>query len=334
VSQGNQVRALTQGVDILVATPGRLLDLMQQGHINLRHVEVLVLDEADRMLDMGFIGDIRRIISKLSKQHQTLFFSATMPPEIQKLADDILKNPVYVSVAPVSSTTEQVDQHVYMVDKPNKRALLLYLLSTTQTDRVLVFTRTRSRADMLERFLNAAKIGAEAIHSDKTQSARQRALENFKSGESRVLVATDIASRGIDVEGISHVINFDIPEEPETYVHRIGRTGRAGAVGIALTFCDPSELFYLADIEQVINRQIPILPEHPSLAEYQGPSSSQYGGRGKPGGSRPGRSQSGRSSGSGRPRQEGGGSSQQGGVEAMPNPRRRRRRPKATAAQG
>lgn len=263
VSQGPQVQALRNGVDILVATPGRLMDLMGQGHIDLRHVEVFVLDEADRMLDMGFINDIRKVIAKLPNTYQTLFFSATMPTDIQKLANEILKHPARVEVTPVSSTTEQIEQQVYMVEKPNKRALLLHLINTTRMGRVLVFTRSKARADMLVRYLNNNKIQTEAIHSDKSQNARQRALNNFRAGKTCVLVATDIASRGLDVDGISHVFNFDLPNEPETYVHRIGRTGRAGATGIAIALCDMEEIFYLSDIEMLIGQQIPVISGHP-----------------------------------------------------------------------
>ncbi|MBY0404508.1 MAG: DEAD/DEAH box helicase, partial [Cyanobacteria bacterium] len=229
----------------------------------LRHVEVLVLDEADRMMDMGFIGEIRKVIAKLPTPHQTLFFSATMPTDIRKLANEILNNPVKIEVTPVSSTTDLVEQQVFFVEKMNKRALLLHILETTPTERVLVFTRSKARADMLVRFLNAANIKTDAIHSNKSQNARQRALQDFRVGKTAVLVATDIASRGLDVDGISHVVNYDLPNEPETYVHRIGRTGRAGATGIAMSFCDTEELYYLADIEQVIKQQIPQAPEHP-----------------------------------------------------------------------
>ncbi|SIR24932.1 DEAD/DEAH box helicase [Pontibacter lucknowensis] len=269
VSQHAQVQTLKRGVDVLIATPGRLLDLIGQGFISLKHVEFFVLDEADRMLDMGFIHDVKRIIPMLPKQRQSLFFSATMPPVIQDLADTILINPVKVEVTPVSSTAEKVGQAVYFVEKNDKRELLRHLLSESEIDRVLVFTRTKHGADRVAKDLNKANIQAEAIHGNKSQNARQRALSNFKAGSTRVLVATDIAARGIDVEELSHVINYELPNEPETYVHRIGRTGRAGNAGIALSFCDEEERYYLRDIQKLINKQIKVNADHPfALPEH------------------------------------------------------------------
>ncbi len=238
VGQHPQVQALKRGVEVLIATPGRLLDLMNQGFVDLRHVEVFVLDEADRMLDMGFIHDIKRILPKLPAERQTLFFSATMPGQIQELASTILRpNPVRVAVTPVSSTADTVTQSVYLVENNDKPALLRHMLQDKDIKRVLVFTRTKHGADKVVKALaKANQIPAEAIHGNKSQNHRQRALSNFKAGSTRVLVATDIAARGIDVDELTHVINYEIPNEPETYVHRIGRTGRAGAVGTALSF--------------------------------------------------------------------------------------------------
>ncbi|GAB2965753.1 DEAD/DEAH box helicase [Hymenobacter coalescens] len=262
VSQHPQVQALKRGIDVLVATPGRLLDLIGQGFVDLKRLEIFVLDEADRMLDMGFINDIRRILPLLPKQRQSLFFSATMPPTIQQLADTILRNPVQVAVTPVSSTAETVAQTVYMVEKTDKPFLLLEVLKDPALRRVLVFSRTKHGADRIAKGLTAKGIGAEAIHGNKSQNARQRALQNFKSGETRVLVATDLAARGLDVDELSHVVNYELPNEPETYVHRIGRTGRAGAVGTALSFCDLEERAYLQDIQRLINREIPVEDSH------------------------------------------------------------------------
>ena len=262
VSQHPQVQALKRGVDVLVATPGRLLDLIGQGFIDLKRLEIFVLDEADRMLDMGFIHDIRRILPLLPKQRQSLFFSATMPPTIRELADTILRNPVQVAVTPVSSTAETVEQAIYLVEKTDKPYLLLEVLEDPKLRRVLVFTRTKHGADRVAKGLNAKGVGAEAIHGNKSQNARQRALANFKSGETRVLVATDLAARGIDVDELSHVINYELPNEPETYVHRIGRTGRAGAEGRAISFCDAEERAYLQDIQRLINQQLPVIDTH------------------------------------------------------------------------
>ncbi|MCU0345741.1 MAG: DEAD/DEAH box helicase [Saprospiraceae bacterium] len=263
VGQKPQEDAMRRGVDILIATPGRLLDLMNQGFVKLDQLEIFVLDEADRMLDMGFIHDVRRVIKALPSVRQTLFFSATMPPEIAKLAHDILTDPVKVAVTPVSSTAELIDQSIYFVDKNRKKHLLLHLLETQDIKSVLVFTRTKHGANRVAQDLTKAGIHAMAIHGNKSQTARQAALQNFKTGEIKVLVATDIAARGIDLEELSHVVNFDIPNIPETYVHRIGRTGRAGASGIAFSFCDQEEKAYLRDIEKLINKKIPVVNEHP-----------------------------------------------------------------------
>lgn len=263
VSQVNQVNVLRRGVDILVATPGRLLDLMNQGYISLRDIKFFVLDEADRMLDMGFVHDVKKIIAKLPTKRQTLFFSATMPPEIQQLANVLLSNPVKVEVTPVSSTADTIIQSMYFVEKDNKKSLLLHLLKDSGIKTALVFARTKHGADKVAKELNRAGIFAEAIHGNKSQNARQSALANFKSRKTRVLVATDIAARGIDIDELTHVINFDLPNVPETYVHRIGRTGRAGASGIALSFCDAEEKEYLRDIHKLIARPIPMVEDHP-----------------------------------------------------------------------
>jgi len=265
VSQGKQVEALRGGVDILIATPGRLLDLMNQQFISLQHLNTFVLDEADRMLDMGFIHDVKKVISKLPSKRQTLFFSATMPPEIQKLANTILHNPVKVEVTPVSSTTDTVEQLVYLVEKKDKRALLIRLLQNKEIKSALVFTRTKHGADKICKDIVKAGLRSNAIHGNKSQNARQNALTGFKEGKIRVLVATDIAARGIDVDNLSHVINYDLPNIPETYVHRIGRTGRAGASGIALSFCDSEEKAYLRDITKLIAKNIPTLTYHPDM---------------------------------------------------------------------
>lgn len=279
VSQQPQTNALRHGVDILIATPGRLLDLVEQRFINLAQLELFVLDEADRMLDMGFIHDVKKIITKIPAKRQTLFFSATMPAEIAKLSGTILNKPVKVEVTPVSSTAETIQQSVYFVQKENKKHLLVHLLKDAAIRSVLVFTRTKHGADKVVKDLSRNGISAEAIHGNKSQNARQRALGNFKSGQTRVLVATDIAARGIDVDNLSHVINFELPNVPETYVHRIGRTGRAGASGIAFSFCDMEEKEFLRDIQKLIANTVPVVTEHPyamgdaSLTSY--PSQSK-----------------------------------------------------------
>jgi ATP-dependent RNA helicase RhlE len=263
VSQVPQTKALQAGVDILVATPGRLLDLMNQKHIGLGQVRFFVLDEADRMLDMGFSRDVKKIIAQLPLKRQTLLFSATMPPEIAKLADTLLSNPVKVEVTPASSTVDTIKQTVYFVERKDKKSLLIKLLKNTAIDSALVFTRTKSGADRVARDLAKARITAQAIHGDKSQLARQLALKNFKLKQTRVLVATDIAARGIDVQELSHVINFDMPSVPETYVHRIGRTGRAGLGGTALSFCDREEKGQLRDIQKLISKKIPFIEIRP-----------------------------------------------------------------------
>jgi ATP-dependent RNA helicase RhlE len=265
VPQGSQVKELRNGVDIVVATPGRLLDLMNQGIVRLDRIKYFVLDEADRMLDMGFINDIRRIIQKLPTIRQTLLFSATMPEEIAKLADKILTNPVKISVTPVSSAVDTIKQSVYYVGKKDKRKLLIHLLKDNSLESVLIFSRTKHGANKVASDLVKAGIDAAAIHSNKSQIARQNALNNFKKKITRVLVATDIASRGIDVEELSHVINFDLPEVPETYVHRIGRTGRAGLSGIALSFCSEEEEKYFKAIRKLVSQQIDIIEDHPYM---------------------------------------------------------------------
>jgi len=263
VSQNPQVDTLKRGVDILTATPGRLLDLMQQGYVHLNHIRLLVLDEADRMLDMGFVNDVKKIIAKVPAKRQTLFFSATMPKEIQQLADTILTNPERVTVTPVSSTADTIQQQVFFVEKGDKRALLNHILKDKSIETVLVFTRTKHGADKVVKDLHKTGVTAEAIHGNKSQNARQRALNNFKNRTTRVLIATDIAARGIDIDELTHVINYELPNIPETYVHRIGRTGRAGANGIAFSFCDVEELPYLKDIHKLIAKEIPVNESHP-----------------------------------------------------------------------
>lgn len=262
VNQFAQVQTIKNGVDVLIATPGRLLDLMTQGHVKINQIQFFVLDEADRMLDMGFIHDVKKVISKLPPKRQSLFFSATMPPTILNLASTILTDPAKVEVTPVSSTAETINQLVYFVDKENKRHLLLEILKDKAIDRVLVFTRTKHGADRVAKDLNKKGITAQAIHGNKSQNARQNALNSFKSHQTRVLVATDIAARGIDIDELTYVINFELPNIPESYVHRIGRSGRAGANGIAISFCDAQEKEYLKDIQKVIKIQIPVNDEH------------------------------------------------------------------------
>jgi ATP-dependent RNA helicase RhlE len=263
VKQGSQETALRKGVDILVATPGRLLDFIAQGIISLKNLEIFVLDEADRMLDMGFVHDVKRIIKLLPPKRQTLFFSATMPTEIQKLADSILNNPIKVSVTPISSTAETIKQAVYFVDKENKLDLLTHILQNNISDSVLVFSRTKHGADKIARKLQSSNISAEAIHGNKSQNARQNALNNFKSGKTRVLVATDIAARGIDIDELKYVVNYELSDVAETYVHRIGRTGRAGAEGSSISFVDGLDLLNLRDTEKLIGMKIPIEKNHP-----------------------------------------------------------------------
>jgi len=285
-----QVRAMSRGVEVLVATPGRLLDLVNQRAVTLNQLEVLVLDEADRMLDMGFIHDIKRIIAMLPKERQTLFFSATMPQEITRLADQMLRDPARVAVTPQATTVERIAQRVIHIDKPAKGALLAELLKSEQVDRVLVFTRTKHGADKVVRGLQSAGFTAEAIHGNKSQNQRERVLAAFRDGSLRTLVATDIAARGIDVDGVSHVFNYDLPNVPESYVHRIGRTARAGAEGIAISFCDHEERGYLRDIERLIRMSIPSSdrrtgkPVQQEAAEHRAPRNRNGGHPHKRGG--------------------------------------------------
>ena len=268
VPQNSQVNALRNGVDILVATPGRLLDLMDQGYISLSKIEIFTLDEADRMLDMGFVHDVKKVIKKIPQKRQTLFFSATMPDSILDLANSILTNPVKVEVTPVSSTAEMIQQEVYFIDKTNKKNLLIDLLKESEADRILVFTRTKHGANKVVKDLMKENIKAEAIHGNKTQNARQKALKNFKDKTTRVLVATDIAARGIDIDELALVINFEIPNIAETYVHRIGRTGRAGASGKAISFSDYEEKAYIRDIQKLIDQKIPVIENHSYPMEF------------------------------------------------------------------
>ena len=263
VGQNAQTDALRRGVDVLVATPGRLLDLMDQGYISLNDIRYFVLDEADRMLDMGFIHDIKKIIAKLPKSRQSLFFSATMPKNIVSLSNQILINPKKVAVSPVSSTAETIQQHLYMTNRENKRELLLHILKDSSITQVLVFSRTKHGSDRIVRNLQKKKIECAAIHGDKSQNQRQKALKSFKNGHIRVLVATDIAARGIDIDKLRHVINYDIPNESETYVHRIGRCGRAGENGISISICEPEENEYIRDIEKLIKKKIEVVQDNP-----------------------------------------------------------------------
>ncbi|MDA7949259.1 MAG: DEAD/DEAH box helicase [Hyphomicrobiaceae bacterium] len=262
VGKRPQADALKRGVDILVATPGRLIDLLNGGHLDLGACEYLVVDEADRMLDMGFIRDVRRIVAKLPDERQTLLFSATMPAEIARLAREILFEPERVEIAARSIAVERIDQHVHHLDRSAKSARLKHLLRTPDFERVIVFTRTKRGADRVVKQLGRGGVTAEALHGNKSQNARQRALDNFREGRSRVLVATDIAARGIDIDGVTHVINYEMPNEPESYVHRIGRTARAGAQGIAISFCDPSERKNLHSIERLIKRPLTVSGEN------------------------------------------------------------------------
>jgi ATP-dependent RNA helicase RhlE len=287
VGQAPQVEAFRRNTDIIVATPGRLIDLMEQGHARLEGVEMLVLDEADRMLDMGFIEPIRRIVGALPRVRQNLLFSATMPDSIMGLANKILVNPIKVAVTPVSSTAEKVTQWVLFVERGNKRALLKEVLRDPAMTRVLVFTRTKHGANRVAEELDKKGVPSAAIHGNKSQNARQRALDAFKAGRVRVLVATDIAARGIDVDGVTHVVNFEIPDEPESYVHRIGRTARAGASGVALSFCDAEERGSWRDIERLIRAQVPVVADHPfagKAAPADEPRDRAFGRPQRPGG--------------------------------------------------
>lgn len=291
VNEKPQIKEIRRGVDTLIATPGRLLDLMNQGIVHLDRIEIFVLDEADRMLDMGFLPDVKRIIAKLPRKRQTLFFSATMPPAIRELADTMLTDPVSVAVTPIAAPAERVEQHIFFVEKKEKRDLLLYLLETQSVERALIFSRTKHGANRIATILTKAGVEALAIHGNKSQGARTRALDKFRDGSLRVLVATDLAARGIDVASVSHVINFDLPNEPETYVHRIGRTARAGAQGIAFSFCDTDERAYLRDIERLIQMHIDRADKHPYQSTQAPPAETQLTGdnhpRGPAKGSRP-----------------------------------------------
>lgn len=263
VNQFSQVKAIRAGIDVLIATPGRLLDLMDQKIIHLRDVEYFILDEADRMLDMGFINDIKKVINNLPQQRQSLFFSATMPDNIVELSRKILTHPEKIEVSPTSSTAQTIQQKVYFTNKSDKKDLLLHILKDQAMDQVLIFSRTKHGADRIVKGLQKVNITAAAIHGDKAQNARQRALENFKTKEVRVLVATDIAARGIDIDKLKHVINYDIPNQPETYVHRIGRSGRAGEEGVAVSICEPEENAFFEDVEKLIKLKIPIESNNP-----------------------------------------------------------------------
>ncbi|MFN6944877.1 MAG: DEAD/DEAH box helicase [Cytophagaceae bacterium] len=287
VSQGAQVQALKRGVDVLIATPGRLLDLINQRFIHLNDLEIFVLDEADRMLDMGFIHDIRKVLTKLPAKRQSLFFSATMAPDIKVLAESILTDPSMVEVAPVSSTAETVEQSLYYVDKPDKKKLLIDLIQDMSIESGLVFTRTKHGADRLAKDLNRVGILSDAIHGNKSQNARQKALQNFKSNKISFLIATDIAARGIDIDKLPFVFNYDIPNEPESYVHRIGRTGRAGESGKAIAFCDNEERSYVRDIIKLIGKGIPVVSGHAyELApQTNGSATAQGQEKNKPSGS-------------------------------------------------
>ena len=313
VNEKPQIAELKKGVDVIVATPGRLLDLMNRGFVDLQKIEVFVLDEADRMLDMGFLPDVKRIVAKLPKKRQTLFFSATMPPEIRELAESMLRDPVSVAVAPVSSTAERIEQHLYFVDKNNKRALLAEVLDDEHIERALVFSRTKHGANRIAQFLEKRGVASAAIHGNKSQGARTRALDGFKSGDLRVLVATDIAARGIDVEGVSHVINFDLPNVPETYVHRIGRTARAGASGIALSFCEDEEREYLVDIERLIGRHLERVDSHGFVATAPAPPMTDLESRKRPAGAGGGKKKSSNRRGSSRGRGRGRGGARRAG---------------------
>lgn len=297
VGQNPQVQALNRGVDVVVATPGRLIDLMDQGYLNLDRIELFILDEADRMLDMGFIPAVRKVITKLPKKRHSLFFSATMPPVVEKLATDMLKNPVKITIDLGQPTVERIDQKMMFVDKGHKDALLIDLIESHNMDKVIVFSRTKHGANKVVKKLEAAGITASAIHGNKSQTARTAALKGFKAGDVRALVATDIAARGIDVDGITHVVNYDLPEEPETYVHRIGRTARAGTEGDAVSFCSARERDWLRQIEKMIRKEIPVERDHKYHSEVARratgsdarpePKSRQgnrRGGRGRPGG--------------------------------------------------
>ena len=325
-----QIQALKRGIHILVATPGRLIDLMNQGFCRLDEVEIFVLDEADTMLDMGFIHDVRKVDAALPRDHQTIMFSATMPAKVKRLADGLLDDPVHVSVAPAATTAEKIEQRVMFVPKDKKRVLLERLMEDEAIKRVLVFTRTKHGANRVAKQLGQKGIHADAIHGNKTQNARQKALKNFKAGNLRVLVATDIASRGIDVDGVTHVINYELPNEPESYVHRIGRTARAGCEGIAISLCELDERAYLRDIERTIRAKVPVDKEHPwhseEISDHTGPAPKRGGGGGG------GRGRGGNGGGN-RRRGQGGNGGQNAGAGGNSQKRRRnnakRSRPRA-----
>jgi ATP-dependent RNA helicase RhlE len=334
VNQHRQVQALERGVDILIATPGRLLDLMQQGHVRLDRVEVLVLDEADRMLDMGFINDIRAIVAKVPARRQTLFFSATMPQEIRTLANSLLDDPVAIAVTPPASAAVTVTQRVYLVDRDNKQELLAHLLDTPELEKTLVFTRTKHGADRVAKRLGRAGIEAMAIHGNKSQNARVRALRAFTEGRIQVLIASDLAARGLDIDDITHVVNFDLPNEPETYVHRIGRTGRAGATGEAISFCAAEERGFLRAIERTTGVQVEVVKDHPFRAAFDAlpvdePKRQTRGGRPAAGGNRQGQARGDRQGQARGERQERGRSERPAG--GGPPRRRRRGKPAAQA---
>jgi ATP-dependent RNA helicase RhlE len=282
VGQGPQVTALRRGVEVAVATPGRLLDLLGQRHVDLAHVEAFVLDEADRMLDMGFVRDVQRIVLALPRRRQSLFFSATMPDAIVRLSRSILTDPVRVEVTPAATTVERVEQRVMFVEKANKRPLLLHVLGDRALERVLVFARTKVGAERVARFLSTHGVSVAAIHGDKGQGAREAALEGFRRGSVRVLVATDIAARGLDVPGVTHVLNFDLPHVPEDYVHRIGRTARAGRAGVAISFCDVGERLLLTDIERTIRRTLEVVADHPHASAVPFAATRVQGAPGAP----------------------------------------------------
>jgi len=315
VGQKPQTDALRRGTDVLIATPGRLLDLMNQGFVDLRYLSIFVLDEADRMLDMGFIHDVRKVIAKIPAKRQTLFFSATMPKEIAQLADSILNNPVKVAVAPPATTAELVEQKVFFVHKQDKKNLLIHLLEDPNIKSALIFTRTKHGANRVVGDLIKAGIRAEAIHGNKSQTARVAALTNFKNGKNRALVATDIAARGIDIDELSHVFNYELPNIPETYVHRIGRTGRAGASGVAFSFCEAEELPYLKDIQKVIGQLVPVETDHPFAADLSAPALPVPRNTEKSANTRNTRGRNGRSNG----RNQGGGESRQEEFRPLPN---------------
>ena len=326
-----QIQALNRGVHVLVATPGRLIDLMNQGYCRLDKVEIFILDEADTMLDMGFIHDVRKVDAALPRDHQTIMFSATMPPKVKKLAEGLLDDPVHVSVAPAATTAEKIEQSVMFVPKDKKRVLLERIMEDEAIKRVLIFTRTKHGANRVAKQLAQKGVSADAIHGNKTQNARQKALKKFKAGEVRVLVATDIASRGIDVEGVTHVINYELPNEPESYVHRIGRTARAGCEGIAISLCEMDERAYLRDIERTIRAKVPVDKEHPwhseEISDHTGPAPKRSGGgggggrgRGRGGNGGGGGGGGNRRRGQGGQRKEGGGNNAGGG-----NPQKKRR---------